>query len=94
LAAVKLMLTRRACELDRAEADAALRNAAAEVAQRLAAVEQKGVVATDDPDARPLPAEPADDVLMPWLHRRLQLTAQSAAQVAQTARALCTVAKS
>jgi uncharacterized membrane protein YccC len=94
LAAVKLMLTRRASELDRSEADAALRDAAAEVAQRLAAVEQKGVVATDDPDARPLPAEPADDVLMPWLHRRLQLTAQSAAQVAQTARALCTVAKS
>ena len=93
LAAVKLMLGRRAAELDRAEADAALRGAAAEVAQRLDAVEQKLALPPDGGDAHPLPAEPADDALMPWLHRRLQLTSHSAAQVAQSARALCRAAK-
>lgn len=90
LAAVKLVLTRRAAELDRQETEIALRAAAEDVQWRL------GSAHLPDPDPRPheeddqpaLPAQPPEYALMPWLRRRLRMASLAAARVAQAVHAL------
>jgi uncharacterized membrane protein YccC len=88
LAAVKLLLARRAGELERREAEAVLQHAAAEVLRCLESAREAQAPAPADAAAVPggLPA----DALLPWLRRRLQLATHSAAQVAHAARALLT----
>ena len=90
LAAVKLMLTRHAGELDRHEAEIALRAAAEDLQRRLESAHGP------DPDPRPhedddqpaLPAQPPEYALLPWLRRRLQMASLAAARVVQAVYAL------
>ena len=84
------MLTRHAGELDRHEAEIALRAAAEDLQRRLESAHGP------DPDPRPhedddqpaLPAQPPEYALLPWLRRRLQMASLAAARVVQAVYAL------
>ena len=90
LASTRGMLTRRADELDRPEAEAAMQ-AAAEVIKRSLDTENRTPAASSPAtpqEAPDLPSQLAGAALMPWLHRRLKLAEQSAACVASAADSL------
>lgn len=90
LAAVRTLLTRRSADLKPEDARPALEATAAQLIRLLAAdatapFEDTGFLHPSS-DIHGLPA--ATDVLQPWLQRRLEITAQAAARVAEAARAL------
>lgn len=97
LTSVRLLLATRSGELARDTAQAALQQAGAALHRQL---DPAGVADSDDAGlttpsldaatlaARALPVQPAEQVLLPWLERRLQLGGLAAARVAQAARVL------
>jgi hypothetical protein len=94
LASVRGMLTRRADELNRPEAEAALQASALKIAQLLEASPAAGSTIPDTAQEAPdLPTQLAGEALMPWLHRRLKLAEQAAALVADAAGTLQTAPK-
>lgn len=80
LSAVRLLLVRRS--VASAEASAALGNARAAIEAALTA--DAGMV--ELPAAVSLPAEPVEQVALPWLSRRLRAAERDAVQAAQAAR--------
>ena len=90
LASVRVMLTRRSDELDRAEAELALQAAAADVATSLGADPKQDAQAAPAPqeESPELPAQLAGEALLPWLRRRLILAEQAAQRVAAVAQVL------
>jgi uncharacterized membrane protein YccC len=92
LASVRVMLTRRSDELDRAEAELALQAAAADVATSLGADPKQDAQAAPAPqeESPELPAQLAGEALLPWLRRRLILAEQAAQRVAAVAQVLQT----
>ncbi|MEO8135744.1 MAG: FUSC family membrane protein [Betaproteobacteria bacterium] len=90
LAAIRILLARRAGELDRGDAEAALRAAQADIDRLLASERSSGTHApgATDAEAPEPPTELAADALSPWLHRRLTLAGQAAMRVADVAQVL------
>jgi uncharacterized membrane protein YccC len=95
LAAIRLLLSRRAGELDREQTQTALAAAKAKLRQVL----PSPVAATDelltiDTAIAGFPEEAPAQALMPWLKRRLQMATVAAAQTAQAAAELNAMANS
>lgn len=89
LAAVKLTVTRRGAELDRADVAAALQATAAELAAALGGTggAKSAPSMPVEIDAE-LPAQAPRETVTPWLHRRLRRAALAGARVAAAAGAL------
>ncbi len=90
LSAVRTLLARRSAELEPARAREALDTTAAELARLLspdarAPFDDTSILRPEEDLLRP---PPANDALTPWLQRRLHLTLQAAALVAEAARSL------
>ncbi len=89
LAAIRLLLSRRAPELDRAQAEPALTTAFTELGEVLGAkTPQALLLESNVPSGDAGVPPPSGDELQPWLERRLAMTMQAAVRVAHAAQAL------
>jgi uncharacterized membrane protein YccC len=101
LLAVRLLLARRGAQFDPDDAARALGDARAALERALgpqdaaapAAAAPPPAVPSEDVDRVPVPAELPDEAALPWLRRRLQLTARAARRVGAAAEALRVAAR-
>ena len=90
LAAIRILLSRRGVELDRAQAEAVLQAEKTHIdavlgTAPLPATTSAGTMETDPPEP---PNELSTAALLPWLRRRLTLAGQASARVAEVASTL------